>query len=253
MQGQLLTGLIVCDLWQEHLYFDKFREAQRRTENWALKQIIFRFRLLEVILYYWIEVLMEVAMHSVAFFVATPCSSERARRFGGIYRLHLQGRRVSQTRYQQKQAASWVQLSELHGVTPHTVVLCSFILVFTLGFIFSEPDKCSIKTGFPFFPFSNLNRFYIVFYCNNKSVKIEPSKTWCVVAFIWLGRDTYHSGESEPSGCRISGGGGLCISFIVVLFVRTEMCNYFYLRARLVGFEVTAGQSAWWAMWFKHC
>jgi hypothetical protein len=35
-----------------------------------------------------------------------PCISQRTRRFGGIYRLHLQRRQVKQARNRQKQAAS---------------------------------------------------------------------------------------------------------------------------------------------------
>jgi hypothetical protein len=39
-------------------------------------------------------------LKSAIFWVATPYSSERTRRFGGTYRLHFQCRRVRQTKYQ---------------------------------------------------------------------------------------------------------------------------------------------------------
>jgi hypothetical protein len=54
------------------------------------------------------EILTAVIMKSTAFRAVTPCTSEGALRFGGTYRLFLQGRRVSQARKKQKQAATWV-------------------------------------------------------------------------------------------------------------------------------------------------
>jgi hypothetical protein len=43
--------------------------------------------------------------HGSGSWVVTPCSSERAQRVGGTHHLHLQGRRVSQARYQPKQGS----------------------------------------------------------------------------------------------------------------------------------------------------
>jgi hypothetical protein len=51
-------------------------------------------------------VLRAVTMKDGVFWIATPCSSERARRFGGTWRLHLQGWKVSQARNQQKLISS---------------------------------------------------------------------------------------------------------------------------------------------------
>jgi hypothetical protein len=45
-------------------------------------------------------------LKNTVLWVIMPCSSEKARRFGGTYSLHLQGRRVSQARRQLKQAVS---------------------------------------------------------------------------------------------------------------------------------------------------
>jgi hypothetical protein len=42
------------------------------------------------------QFLMAVTMKGTVFWLVMPCNSERAQRFGGTYRLHLQGRRVSQ-------------------------------------------------------------------------------------------------------------------------------------------------------------
>jgi hypothetical protein len=48
-----------------------------------------------------IEVLTLVVMKSPIFWDVTPCSLlENNRHFGGAYRLHLQGRRISQARNQ---------------------------------------------------------------------------------------------------------------------------------------------------------
>jgi hypothetical protein len=77
--------------------------------------------------------------------VATPCSPNRALLFGGIYRLHLQGGRVSQARNQQKLVTcfrsflSWLtlwprrwrwyvppkrpSLADPHGVTTQKTVI----------------------------------------------------------------------------------------------------------------------------------
>jgi hypothetical protein len=51
---------------------------------------------------------MVVTVKITVLWVVTPRSSERARSFGETYRLCLRGRRVSQARNQQKQAASSV-------------------------------------------------------------------------------------------------------------------------------------------------
>jgi hypothetical protein len=40
-----------------------------------------------------------IGTNNTVFCVVTPCSSERARRFRGTYRLHLKGRRVSKQAY----------------------------------------------------------------------------------------------------------------------------------------------------------
>jgi hypothetical protein len=62
-------------------------------------------------------------MHSTAFWVVTTCNSETARRFGGIYRLQLQDRRVSQARNQQKTVALKIVVmcsSDTSGSLPTT-------------------------------------------------------------------------------------------------------------------------------------
>jgi hypothetical protein len=51
-----------------------------------------------------------VTIMIMIFWHVTPCNSERVRRFGRTYHLHFQGRKVSQARNQQKQAASWICL-----------------------------------------------------------------------------------------------------------------------------------------------
>jgi hypothetical protein len=61
-------------------------------------------------------VLVVVTVKSTIFWVVTPYSSERARHFVGTYRLHLQGRIVSQARNQRKQEPSWACLGEYGGV-----------------------------------------------------------------------------------------------------------------------------------------
>jgi hypothetical protein len=66
------------------------------------------------------EVITAVTMESTVFWVVMPCSSHRPRSFGGTYLLHLQGRRICQTK---KDGRSMRQaFSDLHGVTaPETV------------------------------------------------------------------------------------------------------------------------------------
>jgi hypothetical protein len=51
------------------------------------------------------EVLTAMTMKSMVFRVVTPCSSEKARRFGGIYRLHRQCRKIIQARNHDRQAS----------------------------------------------------------------------------------------------------------------------------------------------------
>jgi hypothetical protein len=46
-------------------------------------------------------------MKSKVFKFVTPCSLEKAQSFGETFRVHLQGRRVSQVGNQQDQAASF--------------------------------------------------------------------------------------------------------------------------------------------------
>jgi hypothetical protein len=51
--------------------------------------------------YFGFEVLTAVVMKTTLFWDITPCSSFKFnRRFGGTYRLHLQGRRISRARNQ---------------------------------------------------------------------------------------------------------------------------------------------------------
>jgi hypothetical protein len=53
------------------------------------------------------EVITAMSMRNMVFRDVTPCSSERARHFGGTYRLHLHGHKeLSQAEKKQKQAAS---------------------------------------------------------------------------------------------------------------------------------------------------
>jgi hypothetical protein len=63
-----------------------------------------------VLKYFQYEVLTAVAMKSSIFWDITPCSPKKVnRRFEGIYRLHVQGGRVSQIRNKEvvgKQRAS---------------------------------------------------------------------------------------------------------------------------------------------------
>jgi hypothetical protein len=62
-------------------------------------------------------------LKSTVSLVETPCISWTVLRFGGKYRLHLHGWKVSQAGHQQKQAASWAQL----------VVFCRFTFWLILG------------------------------------------------------------------------------------------------------------------------
>jgi hypothetical protein len=45
------------------------------------------------------EALTAVTMESKIFYIIIPYSSERTRRFGGIYYVHLQGQKVSQAKF----------------------------------------------------------------------------------------------------------------------------------------------------------
>jgi hypothetical protein len=48
-----------------------------------------------------LEALTVVTMKSTTLWVAVPCKLEEARRFGGTYRLHHNGRGMSQVRNQE--------------------------------------------------------------------------------------------------------------------------------------------------------
>jgi hypothetical protein len=69
------------------------------------------------------EVFTAVIMKTIIFWDVTPCSLLRCnRRFGGTYRLHLQGRRKFQQEPASKQVASR-NLNTLHGVTSQKMIL----------------------------------------------------------------------------------------------------------------------------------
>jgi hypothetical protein len=57
---------------------------------------------------------MAVNMNIMVLWVVTACISETPRRFGGRYRLQLQGRRVSYARYGQKRTASLAYFQTLN-------------------------------------------------------------------------------------------------------------------------------------------
>jgi hypothetical protein len=48
------------------------------------------------------EILTALTVNSSISLVLTPCSSEKSRRFGGIYRSQLQGRKASQARNEEE-------------------------------------------------------------------------------------------------------------------------------------------------------
>jgi hypothetical protein len=62
------------------------------------------------------QVLTVVTMKRQVFSVVIQGASEKFQRFGGTYHLHVQGRKVSQVKKQQKLEES-LSLSELHGFT----------------------------------------------------------------------------------------------------------------------------------------
>jgi hypothetical protein len=69
---------------------------------------------------------------TVVFKVVTPCRSERARRYGGRCRLHLQGRRVSEGREQQKykprgtrvENPAWYRLVDWESDSWRVAIVC---------------------------------------------------------------------------------------------------------------------------------
>jgi hypothetical protein len=68
------------------------------------------------------QVLTAVVMKSTMFRNITPCSPlEVNRRFGRTYRLHLQGRRISQARNQRE--SRWHAFNGLHGVISQKMLL----------------------------------------------------------------------------------------------------------------------------------
>jgi hypothetical protein len=73
------------------------------------------------------EVFTAVVMKSIIFWDMTPCSLlSFNRRFGGTYRLHLQGRRI---KFSKKPASKhvppkrWLKLNGLHGVISQKMIL----------------------------------------------------------------------------------------------------------------------------------
>jgi hypothetical protein len=63
----------------------------------------------------WLAFETTVQIKSTVFWVVTPCSLEIAQRLEGIYNLHLQCRRVTRTRNQQKQSPPPVLLVSCSG------------------------------------------------------------------------------------------------------------------------------------------
>jgi hypothetical protein len=67
-----------------------------------------------------------VVMKSIIFWGVTPCSLLRCnRRFGGTYRLHLQGRRKFQRKPASKQVASSIYMLELFSTQCHNFEWCA--------------------------------------------------------------------------------------------------------------------------------
>jgi hypothetical protein len=70
---------------------------------------------MQVVIFVGFEVLTAVVMKSTIFWDITPCSPLKFnRRFGGTYRLHLQGRRISQAINQRE--SKWQVESQIQGV-----------------------------------------------------------------------------------------------------------------------------------------
>jgi hypothetical protein len=96
-------------------------------------------------------------MKSIIFWDVTPCSLLRLnQRFGGTYRLHLQGRRISLARNQREsrwQAELCLTLNGLRGVISQKIVLFITTAVRTSHPTNYQPyDKVSLSdpTIFPF-------------------------------------------------------------------------------------------------------
>jgi hypothetical protein len=67
-----------------------------------------------------VDCLTAVVMNSTIFWDITPCSTLKVNRhFGGIYRLHLQSRKISRARYQRKSRWQAKLDPEDGGVVPH--------------------------------------------------------------------------------------------------------------------------------------
>jgi hypothetical protein len=85
----------------------------------------------DVILFVGFEVFTVVLMKSIIFWDMTACSPlSFNRRFGGTYRLHLQGRKVNSAK-----AASRLKFNGLHGVISKKMIL------FVILFIYIMPKK----------------------------------------------------------------------------------------------------------------
>jgi hypothetical protein len=97
------------------------------------------FKLIWMLQFHIWEVITAVTMKTSVFWIVMPRSSETARCFEGIYRLHRHGQRVSQARNQQKQAENSDcvvppkrrAVTELHGVTTRKTVLDLQLFVFS--------------------------------------------------------------------------------------------------------------------------
>jgi hypothetical protein len=80
---------------------------------------------------------------TTVFCVLAPCGSEVVRRFGITYRLHLQGRILSEARNKQKQAENWA-VSKLHDVTTpkNSTLICIYLFV---GYFTAHTNSQSLK------------------------------------------------------------------------------------------------------------
>jgi hypothetical protein len=87
---------------------------------------ILAYFLLNTHYYIGLEVLTAVTTKSTVFWVVMLRNSERARRFGGTYHLHLQGRKVMQAKINRSRGLNGVPAQK-------TVLLLTFVCLTTLS------------------------------------------------------------------------------------------------------------------------
>jgi hypothetical protein len=132
---RILPAAVFSFRWKSGEGFWKARPFSNQpispTNQFLQREIFPRFRILEVRHnMFGCEVLTAVTRTSTVFWVVKLCSSDKARRFGRTYCLHLKGRRMGQARNSKEQATN--KASTQLAAWNKCILFVDFIMSFLL-------------------------------------------------------------------------------------------------------------------------